>query len=146
MARKENLNLEEIKRIADEKYQYGFETKLESFTAPKGLSEQVVRFISEQKAEPEWLLQSRLKAYEHFLTLKEPHWGKITYAPIDYQDIYYYAAQKKQNAPKSLDEVDPEILKTYEKLGIPLKEREILAGVAVDAVMQMWMEDKQNDR
>ena len=135
MARKENLNLEEIKRIADEKYQYGFETKLESFTAPKGLSEQVVRFISEQKAEPEWLLQSRLKAYEHFLTLKEPHWGKITYAPIDYQDIYYYAAPKKQNAPKSLDEVDPEILKTYEKLGIPLKEREILAGVAVDAVM-----------
>lgn len=121
----------------DEKYKYGFETKIESDTAPKGLSEEIIRFISAKKNEPEWLLDFRLKSYKHWLTLKEPHWGKLSYSPIDYQDLYYYAAPKTEAAPKSLDEVDPEILKTYEKLGIPLNEQKALAGVegvAVDAI------------
>lgn len=124
--------------IADQKYKYGFVTDIESETAPKGLSEDTVRFISAKKNEPEWLLEWRLKAYRHWLTLKEPNWAAVHHPPIDYQDAYYYASPKTGDGPKSLDEVDPELLKTYEKLGIPLKEREILAGVqprvAVDAV------------
>ena len=125
----------EIEDIIDETYKYGFETDVETETAPKGLNEAVIRFISAKKQEPEWLLDFRLKAYRHWLTLKEPHWAKITYDPIDYQDLYYYTAPKKKDGPKSLDEVDPEILKTYEKLGIPLQEQKALAGVvAVDAV------------
>ena len=125
---------EKLSDFVEEPYKYGFETQIESDTAPKGLSEEIIRFISAKKNEPEWLLAFRLKSYQHWLTLKEPHWGKLSYQPIDYQSLYYYAAPKKNQAPKSLDEVDPEILKTYEKLGIPLKEQEALAGVAVDAI------------
>ncbi len=125
---------EKLSDFVEEPYKYGFETKIESDMAPKGLSEDIIRFISAKKNEPEWLLAFRLKAYKHWLTLKEPHWGKLSYQPIDYQSLYYYAAPKKNETPKSLDEVDPEILKTYEKLGIPLKEQEALAGVAVDAI------------
>lgn len=124
----------ELKNLVDRSYQYGFETDVESILVPKGLTEEVVRFISAQKKEPEWLLEWRLKAYRHWLTMKEPHWGKLNYPPIDYQDLYYYAAPKKNTGPKSLDEVDPRILETYNKLGIPLNEQKALAGVAVDAI------------
>ncbi len=125
----------EIEDLVDASYKYGFETSIETETSPKGLSEEVICFISEKKKEPDWLLEFRLKAYRHWLTMKEPHWGKIQYDPIDYQDLYYYTAPKKKMGPKSLEEVDPEILKTYEKLGIPLNEQKALAGVvAVDAV------------
>jgi len=122
-----------IQKIVDEKYRYGFETQIASDTAPKGLNEDIIRLISAKKGEPDWLLDFRLKAYRHWLTLKEPHWGKFDYAPIDYQDLYYYSAPKSAG-PKSMDDVDPEILKTYEKLGIPLQEQKALAGVAVDAI------------
>ena len=115
-------------------YHYGFETQISAETAPKGLNEDIIRFISAKKKEPEWLLEFRLKAYRHWLTMKEPTWAKVSYPPIDYQDIYYYAAPTSATTPKSLDEVDPELLKTYDKLGVPLHEREVLAGVAVDAV------------
>jgi len=118
-----------------DQYKYGFYTDVEAETAPKGLNEEIVRFISAKKNEPEWLLEWRLKAYQQWLKIKEPAWGKIHHAPIDYQDAYYYSAPKSaEDAPKSLDDVDPELIKTYEKLGIPLKEQEMLAGVAVDAV------------
>jgi Fe-S cluster assembly protein SufB len=123
-----------------DQYKYGFETEVEMEKSPKGLSEEVIRFISGKKGEPEWMLQWRLDAYKRWLTMKEPDWARVSYDKIDYNDIYYYAAPKKNQAPKSLDEVDPEILRTYEKLGIPLREQEILAGVepqrrvAVDAV------------
>ena len=118
-----------------ERYKYGFVTDIEMETAPKGLNEEVIRFISAKKGEPEWLLEWRLKAYRHWLTMEEPDWAKLAYDQIDYNDIYYYAAPKTTERPKSLDEVDPELLKTYEKLGIPLREQEVLAGVvAVDAV------------
>lgn len=114
-------------------YTAGFTTDIDMEIAPKGLNEDIIRLISSKKSEPEWLLEWRLKAYRHWLTMPEPDWAKLKIAPIDYQDAHYYAAPKKP-APKSLDEVDPKLLETYEKLGIPLKEREILAGVAVDAV------------
>ncbi len=118
-----------------EQYKYGFVTDVQTDTAPKGLSEDIVRFISKKKNEPEWLLEWRLQAYRHWLTMKEPDWAKLNHSPIDYQDAYYYSAPKSmEDAPKSLDEVDPELLATYEKLGIPLREQEMLAGVAVDAV------------
>ena len=118
-----------------ERYKYGFVTDIEMETAPKGLNEEVIRFISAKKGEPEWLLDWRLKAYRHWLTMEEPDWAKLAYDRIDYNDTYYYAAPKTTERPKSLDEVDPELLKTYEKLGIPLREQEVLAGVvAVDAV------------
>ena len=124
--------------LANQKYKFGFITEIATETAPKGLSEDTVRFISAKKNEPSWLLEWRLKAYRHWLKLKEPDWAMIKHAPIDYQNAYYYAAPKENKKLKSLDEVDPELLKTYEKLGIPLREREILAGVepriAVDAV------------
>jgi Fe-S cluster assembly protein SufB len=127
--------VEQVKDLADEKYKYGFVTEIESETAPKGLNEDTIRFISAKKSEPEWLLAWRLKAYRHWLTMPEPAWAKVHYAAIDYQDAYYYSAPKSSGgAPKSLEEVDPELLKTYEKLGIPLREQERLAGVAVDAV------------
>jgi Fe-S cluster assembly protein SufB len=117
------------------KYAAGFVTDIETEKAPKGLNEDTVRFISKKKNEPEWLLEWRLKAYRHWLTMKEPKWAKVDFPPIDYQDAYYYAAPKDMaDRPKSLDEVDPRLLETYEKLGIPLREREMLAGVAVDAV------------
>src|SRR4051794_34331113 len=132
--------IEQVKLIDVDQYKYGFETIVEMDKAPKGLSEDVIRFISAKKGEPEWMLAWRLDAYQRWLTMTEPNWARVTYDKIDYNDIYYYAAPKKNAAPKSLDEVDPEILRTYEKLGIPLREREILAGVepanrvAVDAV------------
>ena len=116
-------------------YKYGFVTDIESEFAPKGLNEDIVRFISEKKDEPEWMLEWRLRAYRHWLTMREPKWAFVDYPPIDFQDAYYYAAPKNaEDAPKSLDEVDPRLLETYEKLGIPLHERAVLAGVAVDAV------------
>src|SRR5215472_15088168 len=121
--------VEQVRRIDVDQYKYGFETLIESDKAPKGLSEDIVRFISVKKNEPEWMLAWRLEAYRRWLTMREPKWARVDYPPIDYQDIYYYAAPKQAAAPKSLDEVDPEILRTYEKLGIPLREQEILAGV-----------------
>lgn len=120
--------------VSGEAYKYGFVTDIEAETAPKGLNEDVIRFISAKKGEPDWLLDFRLKAYRHWLTLTEPRWAKVDYPPIDYQDIYYYSAPKSAKEPKSLDDVDPELLKTYDKLGVPLQERAMLAGVAVDAV------------
>jgi len=127
--------IEQVEQLGTEKYKYGFVTDIESDMAPKGLSEEVIRFISAKKEEPEWMLEWRLKAYEHFKTMEEPDWAKVEYTPIDLSDIYYYAAPKVKEKLNSLDEVDPELLRTYEKLGIPLKEQEILAGVvAVDAV------------
>jgi len=135
--------VEQVRRIDVDQYKYGFETQVESERAPKGLDEDTVRFISAKKNEPAWMLEWRLAAYRRWLTMREPQWAKVRYPRIDYQDLHYYAAPKKQTGPKSLDEVDPEILKTYDKLGIPLREREILAGVerpegaprvAVDAV------------
>ena len=125
----------ELKNVTEQAYQYGFETAIESDTLPPGLDESTVRFISAKKKEPEWLLDWRLKAYRHWLTLKEPTWQNVTYAKIDYQAIVYYSAPKsKKDGPKSLADVDPELLKTYDKLGVPLHERAALAGVAVDAV------------
>ena len=133
MANKEILAT--VQSFTEDKYKYGFETDIQSETAPKGLNEDVIRFISAKKKEPEWLLDFRLKSFEKWQTMTEPHWGKLHYDPIDYQDLYYYAAPKQEEKPKSLDEVDPKILETYEKLGIPLNEQKVLAGVvAVDAV------------
>ena len=115
-------------------YKYGFVTEIETEKAPKGLSEDIIRFISAKKEEPEWMLDWRLKAYRYWLKMDSPDWAKLNIPPIDYNDIYYYAAPKTAEGPKSLDEVDPELLRTYEKLGIPLNEQKMLAGVAVDAV------------
>ena len=124
-----------IRTVQERKaYSAGFVTDIESEKAPKGLSEDIVRFISAKKDEPQWLLEWRLKAYAHWLKMPEPAWARVDFPAIDYEDAYYYAAPKMANRPKSLDEVDPKLLETYEKLGVPLKEREILAGVAVDAV------------
>jgi len=124
-----------VSSVAGDKYKYGFVTEIEEDRAPKGLNEDIIRFISAKKNEPEWMLDWRLKAYRHWLEMIEPDWAKVGYPPIDYQDAYYYAAPKSDaDRPKSLDEVDPELLRTYEKLGIPLHEQEVLAGVAVDAV------------
>ena len=123
-----------IEELANQEYQYGFVTDVEAETVPKGLNEEVVRLISEKKREPAWLLEWRLKAYRTWLTMTEPTWQNVRYAAIDYQDIIYYSAPKKKPALNSLDEVDPEILATFEKLGIPLEEQKLFAGVAVDAV------------
>ncbi len=136
--------VDRVRRIDVDQYKYGFETLIESDKAPKGLSEDTVRFISAKKGEPEWMLAWRLEAYRRWLTMSEPTWARVNFGPIDYQDLYYYSAPKKNDGPKSLDEIDPEILKTYEKLGIPIRERDALLGiesadgtrsrVAVDAV------------
>ncbi|MEO6195265.1 MAG: Fe-S cluster assembly protein SufB [Thermoanaerobaculia bacterium] len=124
-----------IEQFATQEYQFGFITDVEQETFPPGLNEEVIARLSAKKEEPEWMLGWRLKAYRHWLTMTEPTWANVRYTPVDYQSISYYAGPKpKGSGPKSLDEVDPEILKTYEKLGIPLHERAILAGVAVDAV------------
>jgi Fe-S cluster assembly protein SufB len=123
-----------IDDLTSREYKYGFVTDVGADTVPPGLSEDVIRLISSKKDEPEFMLEWRLKAYRHWLTMKEPSWANVHYPPIDYQKISYYSAPKTGTGPKSLDEVDPEILKTYEKLGIPLQERALLAGVAVDAV------------
>src|SRR5216683_920277 len=126
---------ETIEGLVKQEYKYGFYTDVEVDAAPPGLNEEIIRLISRKKNEPEWLTDWRLKAYRHWLTMKEPTWPKVHHAPIDYQSIVYYSAPKqKTGGPNSLDEVDPKLLETYEKLGIPLKERERLAGVAVDAV------------
>ena len=123
-----------------EKYKHGFVTDIDQEFAPKGLSEDIVRFISAKKGEPEWMLEWRLDAFRRWLAMDEPTWAKVIFPRIDYQDSYYYAAPKQGAGPKSLDEVDPELLETYKKLGIPLREQEVLAGVqgapryAVDAV------------
>ena len=123
-----------IRSLSDEGYKYGFVTDIESDSAPPGLDEDTVRFISAKKDEPEWLLEWRLAAFRAWREMPEPEWAKVEFPPIDYQAASYYSAPRQQATPKSLDEVDPELLRTYEKLGIPLREREILAGVAVDAV------------
>ncbi|MCH9053851.1 MAG: Fe-S cluster assembly protein SufB, partial [Proteobacteria bacterium] len=128
--------LETVRSVTGGEYKYGFVTDIESDYAPRGLNEDIVRFISAKKEEPDWLLQWRLKAYRFWTKLdyEEPKWSKVRHPPIDFQDAYYYAAPKTTEGPKSLDEVDPELLRTYEKLGIPLQEQAVLAGVAVDAV------------
>jgi Fe-S cluster assembly protein SufB len=124
-----------IEALAAREYQYGFITDIGADTVPPGLNEDVIRVISAKKGEPEFMLEWRLRAFEHWKTMSEPTWANIHYPAIDYQKIIYYSAPKsKKDGPKSLDEVDPELLKTYDKLGIPLREREMLAGVAVDAV------------
>jgi Fe-S cluster assembly protein SufB len=123
-----------IENLATKEYKYGFVTDIESDAAPRGLNEEIIRLISSKKGEPEWMLEWRLKAYRHWLTMEEPRWPNVSYPRIDYQDMIYYSAPKQTARPKSLDEVDPELLKTYEKLGIPLAERARLSGVAVDAV------------
>jgi Fe-S cluster assembly protein SufB len=136
--------VEQVRRINVDQYKYGFVTDIESDKAPKGLSPETIRFISAKKDEPDWMLEWRLDAFRRWLTMREPRWARVEYPAIDYQDLYYYAAPKRKAGPKSLEEIDPEILKTYEKLGIPLREQEMLAGVervagnysrvAVDAV------------
>lgn len=129
----ENNNI--LDEVTGSEYKYGFVTDIETETIGRGLSEDTVRLISAKKEEPEWLLEFRLNAYRHWLSMKEPGWAHLNIPPIDYQDIIYYAAPKKKRGPKSLDEVDPELLKTFDKLGIPLEEQKILSGMAVDAVM-----------
>ncbi len=121
--------IEQVKRIDVDQYKYGFETTIESVKAPKGLNEDTVRFISAKKNEPEWMLAWRLEAFQRWQAMAEPNWAKVSYPKIDFQDLYYYSAPKSTEGPKSLDEVDPKLLETYAKLGIPLKEQEILAGV-----------------
>jgi Fe-S cluster assembly protein SufB len=125
----------DIETLANQEYKYGFVTEVETDTAPKGLNEDIIRLISEKKGEPEWMLEWRLKSFKHWKTLEgeDPKWANIKYGPIDYQDICYYSAPKRKKL-QSLDEVDPEVLRTFEKLGIPLSEQKMLAGVAVDAV------------
>ncbi|NQY41915.1 MAG: Fe-S cluster assembly protein SufB [Legionellales bacterium] len=126
---------EQVAKILDKKYEHGFVTDIDSDTLQQGLDENVIRFISSKKKEPQFLLERRLQAYRHWLTLKEPNWQSVKYPPINYQDIIYYSAPKSiKEGPKSLDEVDPKLLETYNKLGIPLHEQKMLAGVAVDAV------------
>jgi Fe-S cluster assembly protein SufB len=126
---------ETIEGLVQQEYKYGFITDVEADAAPPGLNEDIVRLISAKKNEPKFMLEWRLKAFRHWLTMKEPAWPHVHYPPIDYQgSVYYSAPKKKGDGPRSLDEVDPKLLETYEKLGIPLKERERLAGVAVDAV------------
>jgi Fe-S cluster assembly protein SufB len=121
--------LDAVQSVTESGYKWGFSTDIEMDMAPKGLNEDIIRLISSRKNEPEWLLAWRLKAYAAWLKMEEPDWAKVHHPPIDYQDLHYYAAPKKKPGPKSLDEVDPELLRTYEKLGIPLRERAILAGV-----------------
>lgn len=124
-----------IKNVTGDDYKYGFVTDIDTDVIPRGLNEDVIRLISKKKNEPEWLLEFRLKAYRYWLTLEMPHWAHLDIPPIDYQAISYYAAPKKKEGPKSLDEVDPELLDTFNKLGIPLQEQKALSGMAVDAVM-----------
>ncbi len=124
-----------LEQITSSEYKYGFVTDIEADEAPKGLSEDTVRFISAKKNEPAWMLENRLKAYRHWLTMEEPKWPNVEYPPINYQDIIYYSAPKQKIAPDSLDDIDPELRKTFEKLGISLNEQKRLTGVAVDAVI-----------
>ena len=124
-----------LDEVVGSEYKYGFTSNIEQELLPKGLNHDVIRFISARKNEPEWMLEWRLKAYEQWLTMKEPRWPNVEYPPVDFQDIIYWAAPKKKPELNSLDEVDPEILATFEKLGIPLEEQKVLAGVAVDVVL-----------
>src|ERR1051325_2062729 len=123
-----------IEALANQEYKWGFVTDIAAEQVPKGQNGDIIRIIPAKKNEPEFMLEWRLKAYRQWLTMTEPTWPNVHYPPIDYQDIVYYSAPKSKNQPKSLDEVDPELLATYAKLGIPLQEQAILAGVAVDAV------------
>src|SRR4051812_41696816 len=137
----DHATVDSVLALDVDKYKYGFETTIESDRAPMGLNEDTVRFISAKKGEPEWMLEWRLDAYRCWLTMDEPRWARVHYPKIDFQDMYYYSAPKNANRPKSLADVDPALLEMYEKLGVPLKERELLAGVeqptrvAVDAVV-----------
>ena len=126
-----------VRQVAEQKYEHGFTTDIQTEIIQKGLNEDIVRLISEKKGEPEWLLEFRLKAFRHWQTMKQPTWGHLHVPEVDYQSISYYAdpLAKKKDSPKSLDDVDPELLKTFDKLGIPLEERLALSGVAVDAIM-----------
>ncbi|MEG8099142.1 Fe-S cluster assembly protein SufB [Candidatus Liberibacter brunswickensis] len=131
--------VDKVRKIDVDQYKYGFETNIQVDKAPKGLNEDVIRFISKKKNEPEWMLEWRLSAYRRWLKMKDPSWARVSYPAIDFNDLYYYSSPKSVVGPQSLDEVDPELLRTYEKLGIPLHEQEILAGVqtskvAVDAI------------
>ena len=130
-----STTIETIEQLQKQQYKHGWVTDIEQDTLPPGLNEDVIRFISKKKNEPDWMLQWRLKAYRHWLTMKEPKWPKVHYPPINYQEVSYYSAPKSDDdRPKSLDEIDPKIRETYEKLGIPLNEQLALSGVAVDAV------------
>ncbi|MDR0538173.1 MAG: Fe-S cluster assembly protein SufB [Tannerellaceae bacterium] len=131
----ENNSNDIINKITSGEYKYGFVSNIDVETIAKGLNEDVIRTISSKKNEPEWLLDFRLKAYRHWLSMEMPQWALLKIPPIDYQDIIYYAAPRKKEGPKSMDEVDPELLKTFNRLGIPLQEQKMLAGMAVDAVM-----------
>lgn len=133
--KKSNENDEILEGVTSGDYKYGFVSDIDSEIIPKGINEEVIRLISQKKGEPEWLLEFRLKAYRHWLTLEVPQWAYLKIPPIDFQDISYYAAPKKKEGPKSLDEVDPELLDTFNKLGIPLEEQKLLSGMAVDAVL-----------
>lgn len=125
----------QLDELIGREYKHGFYTTLETDTVPRGLNEEIIRMISARKNEPEFMLEWRLKAFRHWLTMTEPQWANVHHPAIDYQDICYYSAPKSDKAgPRSLSEIDPELLRTYERLGIPLKEQEMLAGVAVDAV------------
>src|SRR5918994_1479305 len=134
--------IDRVRKIDVDQYKYGFETEIEMDKAPKGLSEDTIRFISAKKNEPQWMLDWRLEAYRRWVTLQEPTWARVNYPKIDFQDIHYYAAPKSTPGPTSLEEVDPELLKVYEKLGIPLREQEILAGVQKPADSEL---DEAND-
>src|ERR671927_517390 len=129
-----STSTETIEQLATREYKYGFYTDVETETVPKGLNEEIVRLISQKKNEPDWLLEWRLKAFRLWQTMKEPTWQNVKYDPINYQDIVYYSAPKKKKVLNSLDDVDPEVKRTFDKLGIPLEEQKLLAGVAVDAV------------
>ena len=133
-----------LNEVTEGEYKYGFVSDVETEMIGKGLNESVIRLISQKKEEPEWLLEFRLKAYRHWLTMKMPTWAKLEIPLIDYQDIVYYAAPK-QEVKKSWDEVDPELKATFDKLGIPLDEQKALSGVAVDAVMRVGEDDVQGD-
>src|SRR5436190_21648848 len=122
-----------LEQLVNRPYEHGFRTDIETESAPKGLSEDIIRLISSKKGEPEWLLEFRLKAYRHWLTMREPAWPNVKYPKIDFQDISYYSAPKPKKLA-SMDEVDPELLRTFEKLGVPMHERQTLAGVAVDVI------------
>ena len=127
-------SMQTLEQHTNTDYKFGFTSNIESDKIPKGLNEDTIRRISEKKGEPAFMLEWRMKAYHHFLTMKEPTWPNVAYPPVDLQDIHYYAAPKKKPKLESLDEVDPELLETFNKLGIPLTEQKMLAGVAVDAV------------
>ena len=129
-----STEVSKIEELANKEYKYGFVTDIEADTLPKGLNEDIIRQLSAKKNEPEFMLEWRLKAYRHWLTMKEPHWANVNYSPVNYQDLSYYSAPKKKPTLKSLDEVDPELLEVYKKLGISLDEQKRLTGVAVDAV------------